>query len=336
MTARKCTNVQTVLKRLVAAYGDHIFESQDLNLKSLKSSHAVHVGKQLREHFSVALEQQTVFFEKFAAQKLSPEEQIEGDESSQIQTEQQQQAEVRIVPAPLWYLGPGAAAWQLCQDTNLNEEQIDAVALVTCQIQKMWNDRPLQNGWLPSSWLKENTTVLFLGGGGCGKSYVVLKVIKPLVEMYFGPDSFEGQCPSNAGARLIGGRTVHASLGLSPASSLQIQNLQLQGKIKTKVERKAGPAAAVVIDEASQLSATLFHADALRHTYARSVRHDLQVELYTHTDQLFGRMPLLILCGDFLQLPPVPESGNFLAPIDTASWEHRQGRAMFQKIKIRI
>ena len=151
--------------------------------------------------------------------------------------------------------------------------------------------------------------------------------------MFFGPNSFEGQCPSNAGARLIQGRTVHATLGLSPASSLQVQNLQLHGKTKTKVERIAGPAAATVIDECSQLSATLFHADALLHTYARAVRHDLQIEQYTDADQLFGKMPVLILSGDFLQLLPVPESGSFLAPVDQASWEHRQGRTIFQKIK---
>ena len=331
LTTRKCTNVQMVLKRFVAAYGVQIFDSKDLDVRMPQNSHAQHVGRQLGRHFTVAVEQQKEYIKHFLAQRLCPEEQVTDDDAGYVQACSHE--EVRIVPAPLRFLGPGAAAWQLCTEAGLNEEQKDAVALIATQYQKMWNERPVESDWLPSSWLKENTTVLFLGGGGCGKSYVLLKVIKPLTEMFFGPSSFEGQCPSNAGARLIKGRTVHATLGLSPASSLQVQNLQLRGKTKTKVERIAGPAAATVIDECSQLSATLFHADALLHTYARAVRHDLQIEHYTDADQLFGKMPVLILSGDFLQLLPVPESGSFLAPLDHASWEHRQGRAIFQKIK---
>ena len=49
---------------------------------------------------------------------------------------------------------------------------------------------------------------------------------------------------------------------------------------------------------------------AVRHTDGRSRRHGLQADRYymatTHT--LFGRMPTVILSGDYLQLLLMPES----------------------------
>ena len=93
-------------------------------------------------------------------------------------------------------------------------------------------------------WDGENLQVMFLGGGGCGKTHTILRVIKPLIESFFGRGGFEGQCPSNAGARLFGGRTIHSSIGLSATSSMKVEHLGLKGKTRTKVEKIAAPAAA--------------------------------------------------------------------------------------------
>lgn len=155
---------------------------------------------------------------------------------------------------------------------------------------------------------------MFLGGGGCGKTHTILRVIKPLIESFFGRGGFEGQCPSNAGARLFGGRTIHSSIGLSATSSMKVEHLGLKGKTRTKVEKIAVPAAALAIDEVSQMSATMLHANALRHTYGRAREHGLQVDAYMKVNELFGRMPVVLLSGDYLQLPPVPESSSVLWP----------------------
>ena len=256
---------------------------------------------------------------------------LENEEEGSARCLVLQNVQVELVPLPLRMQGPAAVAWHLCQLANLNEEQVDAVALVARQLQNMWPHRTEQ-GFLPASWAHENLAVMFLGGGGCGKTHTILNVIKPLVECYFGRDGFEGQCPSNAGARLFGGRTVHSSIGLSATSSLKVERLSLKGKARTKVEQIGGPAGALVIDEVSQLSAPLLHANALRHTYGRARRHGLEVNRYLTSNELFGRMPVVILSGDYLQLPPVPESSSVLWAQTNASYEHRQGRSIIDRV----
>ena len=329
--AKRCTKQQTTLKEYHAMYGSLLFASFPLpQAQGPTMRWEDHLGLQLRKDFALAIEQQRQFFAT-ALRGASVEVEAEGDADGDyyVQTTDAD-ATVAVIPLPLRMQGPSAVAWHLCQAANLNEEQVDAVALVARQLQQMWPQRT-ETGMLPASWGKENCQVMFLGGGGCGKTHTLLHVIKPLVQCYFGCDGFEGQCPSNAGARLFGGRTVHSSLGLSATSSLKVEQLGLKGKGRTKVEKICGPAGALVIDEVSQLSAAMLHANALRHTYGRSRRHGLQVDRYMSTDELFGRMPIVILSGDYLQLPPVPESSSVLWPHTQASYEHRQGRSIIDR-----
>ena len=137
-----------------------------------------------------------------------------------------------------------------------------------------------------------------------------MRAIKPLIECFFGRGGFKGRCPSNAGASLFGGRTIHNSIGLSATSSMKVEHLGLKGKTRTKVEKITVPAAALAIDEVSQMSATMLHANAVRHTYGRAREHGLRVDEYMKVNELFGRMPVVLLSGDYLQLPPVPESSS--------------------------
>ena len=338
--ARKCTNQQLVLKRYYAAFGDTAFETHPLAASSEcnKAKEADHLGALLKSHLPVALEQQKHAIERLKNQSNFPEPESEQEDDLRPFQGRSNDAMPELVPLPLRYQGPAAVAWELSNRASLNEEQRDAVALIAVQLQRMWNSilgkpDPVSSQFLPCSWSGENLSILFLGGGGCGKTYTILRVIKPLAEICFGPDGFAGQCPSNAGARLFLGRTIHAALGLSAMSSLKMPNLILQGKTKTKVERIANPVGILGIDEVSQLAATLYHADALRYTYARARLHNLDVRIYADANEMFGRVPVVLLSGDFLQLPPVPDKGSLLAPPQNCSFEHRQGRALFEKIK---
>ena len=159
-----------------------------------------------------------------------------------------------------------------------------------------------------------------------------MRAIKPLIECFFGRGGFKGRCPSNAGACLFGGRTIHNSIGLSATSSMKVEHLGLKGKTRTKVEKITVPAAALAIDEVSQMSATMLHANAVRHTYGRAREHGLRVDEYMKVNELFGRMPVVLLSGDYLQLPPVPESSSVLWPALGAAYEHRQGKALISSV----
>ena len=79
-----------------------------------------------------------------------------------------------------------------------------------------------------------------------------------------------------------------------------------------------------VIDELGCVLGDLLHADALRKTYGRCVRHSLDTTKYMQPCETWGRMPCKILSGDFYQLPPVPASSPLLAPPTSQSYEHQQ------------
>ena len=49
--------------------------------------------------------------------------------------------------------------------------------------------------------------------------------------------------------------------------------------------------------------------------------------------ETWGRVAAIILCGDFLQLPPVPASGSLMAPVARQSYEHLQGRKLLADIE---
>jgi hypothetical protein len=158
------------------------------------------------------------------------------------------------------------------------------------------------------------------------------KIVKPLVQKFYGPNVYAAQCQSNAGARLLHGSPIHASTGLNPTSSMNTAALKLSAQAKIKLALKFGPVGAIVIDEASQVSGELLHADNLRVTYARCAEHILQPQLYMKSQHMFGCVPLLIISGDYLQLPPIPERSSVLFPATQASHEQKQGRAMVQNM----
>ena len=66
--------------------------------------------------------------------------------------------------------------------------------------------------------------------------------------------------------------------------------------------------------------------------YAREHIYKLETTRYAKPNELMGRVSFLALCGDHLQLPPVPKSSGFLAPLDRTSDEHKAGAAMFNNI----
>ena len=68
----------------------------------------------------------------------------------------------------------------------------------------------------------------------------------------------------------------------------------LKGKTRTKVEKITGPAAALAVDEVSQMSATMLHANAVRHN-GRAREHGFRVDEDMKVNELFGRMPVVLL-----------------------------------------
>ena len=145
--------------------------------------------------------------------------------------------EVQLVDVPIIQLGPAAHAWYLLQKATATEEHIDVTALFAQALQRRWLARTNKDTHILSNCeLLDNVSLLLLGGGGCGKSHWLLHVLKPLTVAFFGPRSFLPQCQSNAGARLLDGRTIHASIGLTPKSNLSMEALHLTAADKKRLE----------------------------------------------------------------------------------------------------
>ena len=94
------------------------------------------------------------------------------------------------------------------------------------------------------------------------------------------------------------------------------------------MERFEGNLGVQACDELSQVGSDLFHASALRTTYCRRDLHALRSEDYMRPQETWGRLPAFIACGDFLQLPPVPETSSLLNRRLSSSYEHQQGQAL--------
>jgi hypothetical protein len=247
-----------------------------------------------------------------------------------------QPAEPAIVPLPLAVQGPAAVAWKLCIDAKCTEEQIDAVALLALSLQKRFDARPDKSTVrLPLATAANNHRAVWLGGGGVGKTRTLQLVVQPLAETYFGPEGYAAAAQSNHAAQNLGNRsrTLHAANGLLMTDSLQTARLRLNAQTQKKMDRLVGDLGVDVTDELGCVPGELLHADALRKTYGRCLRHNIDATMYMKPSETWGRMPVKILSGDFYQLPPVPATASLLAPPVKQSYEHQQGRKLLMDME---
>ena len=145
---------------------------------------------------------------------------------------------------------------------------------------------------------------------------------------FFGPNGYLPAAQSNHAAQNLGprGRTLHSCNGLLMTDSLQTARLRLNAQTHKKMDRLVGETGIDVVDELGCVSGTMVHADALRKTYGRCSRYNLDTTQYMKPQETWGRMAAKLLCGDFYQLPPVPASSSLLAPTTGQTYEHQQGR----------
>ncbi|RUM64298.1 MAG: ATPase [Sulfurimonas sp.] len=157
--------------------------------------------------------------------------------------------------------------------------------------------------------LKSNKNVFLTGGAGVGKTTITREII----------EHFENEAKKVAklgstgmAATLIGGQTLHSFLDLGIASD--VEDLQSKGKfeVKKKIKKLINSMQLIVIDEVSMVSDTLFEMISLRLQQAN-----------------FNGVVLVV--GDFLQLPPVVRGSNDVHfAFESEAWEEMD----FEKIEL--
>ena len=238
---------------------------------------------------------------------------------------------------------PLEVAKELCEAAGLNRDQKRPVALLAKKLQAAWlkerqrreqasaQERDalrMQANYLP---LKGRLVrMLVYGGGGCGKTLLVNRVISKLLQQYYGPRGCIRTAFSNKAARLIKGKTGHAICKLRGGQSLTTPHL----RVKSEQEQRNlaiiwAPAGAGIQDEFSQNSGPMAHAQTLRGTYGRANAHGLVPEQYAEPQSNWGSLPVWLQFGDHLQYPPIPASGSLLSDPNEQSREHRVAVQMF-------
>ena len=256
--------------------------------------------------------------------------------------------------------GPGYVAWQFIERAKhrdppiiFNEEQLDCIALQIWDIEEAF--RKKQNDAtaldiLPGSHVLIGGSTqairskhmlpndlglprsLTVGGGGCGKTTMLLEVICPTYETFF--ERIDRATPSNKSARLFNAKTVHSLNGIKPSDSLRTINIRIRtDAMRKRTQAVHNRSGALFIDEYGQLQAQLYHANNLLWTVARQSRYNLTLEDYAKPRETAGRISKLSLSGDHLQLPPVPKSASLHANIEGTNDEHKAGAAMFASIE---
>ena len=112
---------------------------------------------------------------------------------------------------------------------------------------------------------------------------------------------------------------------------MDVKSLSCGEKTRAALASLWAPAGALVIDEAPQGAAALYHALALRSTYGRAAAHRLDIAEYAEPATTFGAMPVVIDCGNELQLPPVSSTAGLFADLADASTVHRAGVDIFRQ-----
>ena len=310
------------MQRVAAIFGTELDDA-------IKPFHVqLHDNKALGITIHEALQHQKTTAETLRQQQDTevPHEPIESDAQVRILTEEAAEL-LQSIPTDLAAAGPVAFAKHLVEAATLNHDQRAPVALIANDMQMAWEKQGKPKLMDPVGRILR---MLLLGGGGCGKSRIVNLVLSALFLQFWGPRGCVKAAPSNKAARGILGKTLHIAAKLG-GGSLNIMNLRPQTAAKRALEYLWTPCGALVIDEAPQGAAALYHAVALRSCYGRVAALNVELSDYAEPSQTFGAMPIVVECGDELQLPPVPASAGLFAEQSQAATEHLAGVEIFKQ-----
>ncbi|XP_047738595.1 ATP-dependent DNA helicase PIF1 isoform X1 [Hyalella azteca] len=148
--------------------------------------------------------------------------------------------------------------------------------------------------------VKEGFNVFFTGSAGTGKSFLLKKVIGMLP-----PDATAVTASTGVAACHLGGTTLHSFAGIGSGEAT-LEQCIAQAR-KPAVLRNWRLCQHLVVDEISMVDGKYFQK---LEAVARAVRN---------SDKPFGGIQLIV-CGDFLQLPPVSRTNTATFSFQTSAW----------------
>ena len=292
-----------------------------------------------------ALAQHRECLERLRAQaEHLPAEGEAGEAAAAQPQEEEREADVTIVTEDgedLSSLGPVAYAKKLCDRASLTLEQRGPVALIAREMQIAFEAEQERRAKLTEQQRQALANemkgqallplagplmrMLIFGGGGCGKTRIIVEVLRPLFRRFYGPRGCVCTAFSNKAARLVKGKTSHALVKMRGGQSLTMARLRIKDdKDQRALAAVWAPLGALIKDEFSMQAGILEHAIAVRAIYGRERAHQLKCDDYARPETNYASIPFVLTSGDPLQFPPVPATASLLANSDGASKERER------------
>jgi hypothetical protein len=180
--------------------------------------------------------------------------------------------------------------------------------------------------------------MLLLGQGGSGKTFVVQELVFVALHYIWPPQEGETLhvvAASNAQAKNISTPEIKART-LHTAGCLGVQKMTKArlgpGQKAQKLQSRWRHAVALVIEEISMVAAMLYHMLDYRSMLGRAAEFNVSDSTYSKPGHAFGRIPLVLHLGDFLQLKPTAN----ISLVDDLQAANEDGSYKFENPAIEI
>ena len=169
--------------------------------------------------------------------------------------------------------------------------------------------------------------ILLMGQGGSGKTAVVHDIVFPTLDFLFGCAATLVVCSKWSQAENISTDT-HKAITCHRAASVGIQSFRnaniLPGDKKQALQRRWENKRCLVLEEVSMIGPDLYNLLLFRSFHGRRTRWNVNESEYDKRQGAFGRMPVVIHLGDFLQKKPI--GGHSISLIDDLKERERTGK----------
>ena len=151
--------------------------------------------------------------------------------------------------------------------------------------------------------------MILLGQGGTGKTWVINRIVREAINNLFptglrGKEATAAVAFSHAQAQGIGGLTLHSQAKINVATDISVEGLQPTVAQQEFLNDTWGHVVALIIEEISMIPARLLWALSVRVCHGRQALSACEPDLAHIIDHMFGKIPIVFLLGDFLQLKP--------------------------------
>ena len=189
--------------------------------------------------------------------------------------------------------------------------------------------------------------ILLMGQGGSGKTAIVQEIVLPAMDKLFPPAAPDYRrstlivCAKWSQAENISTKE-HKAMSCHRAALMGIGTHRNKGMLpqdrKSALERRWNHLKALIIEEVSMVSPNLYNMLLYRGFHGRRDKFEVPEPDYMTQKGAFGRMPLVIMLGDFLQLKPTGTGISLLSDLramesaggdDGPPAEHQQAMKFF-------